>query len=371
MLVDLLKDEKIRLRYNTLYLNTQESQKELMDVFTNNMESAKGIILKREKVDSALISKVRRIARSLFDTVSLPQDEDGMMLGIQDLINDKITEINDYKQMYTNKKYPGFSLLEKGLELFGHFTNRLDNLTYFNKLVEMEEELIMWDEDLEYVKGFFGSNQKNLFDDGLEILNRYEQNQSFFENEANETIDNSVRELEKIIENPIPYSEIRKIPELKDNFNETFDEILIERQIKAKERVQDDFDRVKEYSDQEGVSNHTVEKINSTWTNYLSQIEDGRDIHLVAAVISYSNEAKENYQRIMRREIDAFHLKNTENEESTTTVADPKPIRQVKITSLVQSTKLETEQDINDYLDELSRELKQRIQMNQIIEIVD
>src|SRR5699024_10845418 len=217
MWVDLLEDEKMPLRYNSLYLNTQESQKELIGVFTNNMESAKGIILKREKVDSALISKVRRIARSLFDTVSLPQDEDGMMLGIQDLINDKITEINDYKQMYTNKKYPGFSLLEKGLELFGHFTNRLDNVTYFNKLVEMEDDLIQWDDDMEYVKGFFGSNQKNLFDDGLEILNRYEQNQSFFENEANETIDNSVRELEKIIENPIPYSEIRRIPELKDN----------------------------------------------------------------------------------------------------------------------------------------------------------
>ena len=213
MLVDLLKDEKIRLRYNTLYLNTQESHKELMDVFTNNMESAKGIILKREKVDTALISKVRRIARSLFDTVSLPQDEDGMMLGIQDLINDKITKINNYKQMYTNKKYPGFSLLEKGNQLFDQFNNRLDNLTYFNKLVEMEEELGQWDEDFEYVRGFYGSNQKNLFDDGLEILNRYEQNQSFFENEANETIDNSVRELERIIENPIPYSGIFLISE--------------------------------------------------------------------------------------------------------------------------------------------------------------
>src|SRR5699024_7095309 len=162
MLVDLLEDEKIRLRYNSLYLNTQESQKELIGVFTNNMESAKGIILKREKVDSALISKVRRIARSLFDTVSLPQDEDGMMLGIQALINDKITEINDYKQMYTNKKYPGFSLLEKGTQLFDQFNNRLDNLTYFNKLVEMEEQLIQWEEDFEYIKGFYGSNQKNL-----------------------------------------------------------------------------------------------------------------------------------------------------------------------------------------------------------------
>src|SRR5699024_769815 len=238
MLVDLLKDEKIRLRYNTLYLNTQESQKELMDVFTNNMESAKGIILKREKVDSALISKVRRIARSLFDTVSLPQDEDGMMLGIQDLINDKITEINDYKQMYTNKKYPGFSLLEKGLELFGHFTNRLDNLTYFNKLVEMEEELIMWDEDLEYVKEFFGSNQKNLFDDGLEILNRYEQNKSFFETEMNETIENIVQGLKEILDDPIPYSKIKNIPELVDTFNQTFEEILRDRKNKAKEKLQ-------------------------------------------------------------------------------------------------------------------------------------
>lgn len=371
MLVDLLKDEKIRLRYNTLYLNSQESHKELMDVFTNNMESAKSIILKREKVDSALISKVRRIARSLFDTVGLPQDEDGMMVGIQDLINDKITKINEYKQMYTNKKYPGFSLLEKGIELFDQFTNRLDNLTYFNKLVEMEEELVRWDEDFEYVRGFYGSNQKNLFDDGLEILNRYEQNQSFFENEANETIDNSVRELERIIENPIPYSEIRKIPEYRDNFNDTFDEILRERQNKAKERIQDDFERVKQYSNQEGVSEGTLEKINNIWSNYLSQIQETDDIHRVDALTVYSNDAKENYQRIIRRETDAFYLKNTENKGSTTTVAEPKPIRQVKITSLVQSTKLETEQDIDNYLNKLSRELKRSIQMNQIIEIID
>lgn len=371
MLVDLLEDEKIRLRYNSLYLNTQESQKELIGVFTNNMESAKGIILKREKVDSALISKVRRIARSLFDTVSLPQDEDGMMLGIQALIDNKKAEINNYKRKYTNENYPGLSLLEKGLELFDHFTNRLDNVTYFNKLVEMEDDLIQWDDDIEYVKGFFSSNQKNLFDDGLEILNRYEQNQSFFENEANETIDNSVRELEKIIENPIPYSEIRKIPELKDNFNETFDEILRERQIKAKERIQDNFDHVKQYSNQEGVSEHTLEKINSTWTSYLNQIEESSDIHRVAAVISYSNEAEENYERIIRREVDAYRQKNTEKEGASAIVAEPKPVRQVRLSSLVQTTKLETEQDINDYLDELSRELKQSIQMNQIIEIID
>src|SRR5699024_9621266 len=371
MLVDLLRDEKIRLRYNTLYLNTQDSHKELMDVFTNNIESAKGIILKREKVDAKLISQVRRIARSLFDTVNLPQDEDGMMRSMQTLIDDKKAEINGYKQYYTNKEYPGFSLIEKGLELFDQFNSRLDNLTYFNKLVEMEEELIQWDEDFEYVKGFFSSNQRKLFDDGLEILNRYEQNQSFFENEANETIDHSVRELKKIIENPIPYSEIKKIPELKDNFNETFGGILREQQIKAKERIQEDLERVKQYSNQEGVSERTHEKINNTWENYLNQIEDTSDIDRVAAVIYYSNDAKEKYERTIRREVEAYRQKNTENNGSSTTVAEPKPVQRVRITNLVKPTRLENEQDVENYLNELSRELKRSIQMNQIIEIVD
>lgn len=371
MLVDLLENEKIRLRYNTLYLNIQESQKELIDVFTNNMESAKGIILKREKVDSALISKVRRIARSLFDTVNLPQDEDGMMLGIQDLIDNKKSEINNYKQKYTNKNYPGFSLLEKGIELFDQFNNRLDNLAYFNKLVEMEEELGQWDEDFENVRGFYDSTQKKLFDDGLEILNRYEQNQSFFENEANEIIDNSVLELERIIKNPIPYSEIKKIPEYRDNFNDAFDEILRERQYKAKERIQDDFERVKQYGNQDAVSDQTVEKINSTWMNYLSQIADTSDIDRVAAMISYSNEAKDNYERIIRQEVDTYHQKNAQKEEPGLPVSEFKPAQRVRITNLVKPTRIENEQDIDNYLDELSRELKKRIQMNQIIEIID
>ena len=128
---------------------------------------------------------------------------------------------------------------------------------------------------------------------------------------------------------------------------------------------------MKEYSDQEGVSNHTVEKINSTWTNYLSQIEDGRDIHLVAAVISYSNEAKENYERIIQREVDAHYLKNNDTEQSSSTVSEPKTTHRVRITSLVKPTRIENEQDIEDYLSDLSRELKRSIQMNQIIEIID
>src|SRR5699024_7996719 len=235
----------------------------------------------------------------------------------------------------------------------------------------MGEELGQWDDDFVYFRGFYDSTQKKLFDDGLEILNRYEQNQSFFENEANEIIDNSVLELERIIKNPIPYSEIKKIPEYRDNFNDAFDEILRERQYKAKERIQDDFERVKQYGNQDAVSDQTVEKINSTWMNYLSQIEDTSDIDRVAAMISYSNKAKNNYERRIRQEDDTYHQKNARKEERGVPVSEFKPAQRVRITNLVKPTRIENEQDIDNYLDELSRELNKRVQMTQIIEIID
>ena len=89
------------------------------------------------------------------------------------------------------------------------------------------------------------------------------------------------------------------------------------------------------------------------------------------ALTVYSNDAKENYERTIQQEVKAYLEKTTGNKGSSSIVAEPKPVHRVRITSLVQSTKLETEQDIDNYLNKLSRELKRSIQMNQIIEIID
>ena len=128
---------------------------------------------------------------------------------------------------------------------------------------------------------------------------------------------------------------------------------------------------MKQYSNQEGVSEGTLEKITNTWANYLSQIQETDDIHRVDALTVYSNDAKENYERTIQQEVKAYLEKTTGNKGPSSIVAEPKPVHRVRITSLVQSTKLETEQDIDNYLNKLSRELKRSIQMNQIIEIID
>src|SRR5699024_7712039 len=272
-------------------------------------------------------------------------------------------------QNYTNKNYPGLSLLNKGLEYFDHFTTRLDNITYFNKLVEMEDDLIQWDDDFETVKDFFESNQKHLFDQGLAILERYEQNKSFFENEMNEAIGKSIKELKDILENPIPYSEIKDIPGLVESFNQAFEVILEDRKDETKDNLQNDFNSLKEFGNQEGVSDSTKSNIQRIWSNYLSEIDSTTDIYRVDGLIIQSERSKTAYLRKMNQEISAFNKEN--KEEYTEIVEESKVVEQVKITNLMKPTTLTTSQDVEVFVNQLSNKLKQSIQMNHIIEIVD
>src|SRR5690625_2264651 len=137
IIAELLKEQRIRLRYNAEYLESNEDVNTLMTIFTKTSEADKGIITLRQKIDESLIRSVRRSVRDLFDTRDLANDEDGLIQDIRGLIDEKIAEIKQYKAMYQGRKYPGMSLLDKGLEYFNQFDKSIDNLTFFNRYQEM------------------------------------------------------------------------------------------------------------------------------------------------------------------------------------------------------------------------------------------
>lgn len=116
MIAELLKEQQIRIRYHAEYLEPVEDANTLMTVFTKTLEADRGIVLVRKKVDKGLIRSVRRMTRDLFDIRDIADDEDGLVKDIRTLIDAKIAEIEAYKSRYEGRKYPGMSLLDKGLD---------------------------------------------------------------------------------------------------------------------------------------------------------------------------------------------------------------------------------------------------------------
>ncbi|MFJ8513823.1 BREX system P-loop protein BrxC [Lysinibacillus xylanilyticus] len=376
LIAELLKDQRIRIRYNAEYLEPEIDTNKLMTVFGKSNEADKGIIVKRVKVDERLINSAKSICRDIFNTSDLADDEDGLVKDIRVLIDKQIQEIKAYKARYEGRKYPGKSLLDKGLEYFEQFDNKLDNASLFAKLTEMEDDLADWEEDVIKVKSFFGTDQKNIFDQGLAGLSKYEENKAYL---SAEEIKDAMDKLQVIVQDPIPYRKIKDIPELVYELETQINLVLSEKKDNAQVKLKVDYDELSLQAKQYGISNEMKQRVENYYNGIQANLEAFTDIFKVDATISQSTSFKERTAIEISREIAEWKRNKEEKEKGQyggkvkdSPVLEPVVLKQsVKVADLVPVSTLSTEEDVDKYINTLSNKLKQIIKSNKQIEFVE
>ncbi|QPK89540.1 BREX system P-loop protein BrxC [Bacillus velezensis] len=378
IIAQLLKEQRIRIRYNAEYLEPEDNVNTLVTIFTKTQEADKAIVLKRVKVDEKLIKTAKSICKDVFNKTDLADDEDGLLKDIRLLVEKQIDEIKGYKVRYEDRKYPGMSLLDKGLEYFEQFQNGLDNVSYFNKLKELEEDLLDWEEEIVYVKSFFGTDQKKIFDDGLAAIRKYDESKSYL---IGAEVEGVINKLQSILQDPIPYKRIKDIPELIHAMDEQIYIVLNEKRENAHKKLKDDSDYLSLLTSQYGVSNETKERVNHYYQELNANVDTFTDIYKVDATVSQSTSFKEKMEGYIEREIAEWRRKKEEEERNRPNgeVADPplSPVTPVihkypvKVTKLVNVRTLTSEDDVDKYINALSSKLKQIIKENKQIEFED
>ena len=376
LVAELLKEQRIRIRYNAEYLEPEIDTNKLLTVFAKTVEADKGIILKRVKVDEALIRTAKQVCREIFNTTDLADDEDGLVKDIRTLIGKQMEEIKSYKARYEGRKYPGMSLLDKGLEYFEPFDSKLDNASFFTRLTELEDDLADWEEDIIYVKSFFNTNQKEIFDQGLAGMNKYEENKAYL---SEQEVGDAMDQLHSIVQNPIPYRKIKDIPELVHKLEEQINLILNEKKDNAQEKLKADYDELSLQAKQYGVSNETKQRVNDYYNGLKVNLDTFTDIFKVDATISQSTSYKERTAKEIRREITEWKRKKEEEQKELIDgkVVEPPFTEQivqkqtVKLSELYSITTLSTEEEVDQYVNTLSNKLKQIIKSNKQIEFVE
>ncbi|CEG27137.1 BREX system P-loop protein BrxC [Bacillus sp. B-jedd] len=374
LIAELLKEQRIRIRYNAEYLEPETDTNKLLTIFAKTNEADKGIILKRVKVDERLIRNARTVCRDIFNTTDLADDEDGLVKDILGLIEKQIAEIKAYKARYEGRKYPGMSLLDKGLEYFEQFDSKLDNASFFTKLTELEDDLADWEEDIVYVKSFFGTNQKDIFDQGLEALSKYEEIKTYL---SGKEVAGEMEKLRSIIQDPIPYRKIKDIPEFVHAFNEKINLVLNEKKDNAREKLKVDYDELSILAKQYGVSNETKQQVDDHYNRLKDSLDAFTDVFKVDATISQSASYKERTATEIRQEIAEWQRRKAEEQKTNTGTIVETPVKTivqrqaVKVTELVAVTTLSTEDDVDKYINTLSHKLKQIIKSNKQIEFIE
>ncbi|WP_121614394.1 BREX system P-loop protein BrxC [Mesobacillus foraminis] len=376
LIAELLKEQRIRLRYNSEYLEPEESARMIVTVLTKTSETDKGIVLKRVKVDEALIRTAKKVCKEVFNKTDLPDDEDGLVKEIRSLIEKQVTEINAFKARYEGRKYPGLSLLDKGLEYFGEFHKGLDNASFFAIMKDLQKELSYWEEDMSYVKSFFETDQKDIFDKGLLAISKHEENNAYLMgDDANKYAD----QLKVVLNDPVPYGKIKQIPEIIKKMDDQIENVLREKRENAKEKIKLDYDYLSLKAKQYGVSDETRERIESYYSELMNQVETFTDIYKVDATITQSVSFKETYEQRIIKEIEEWHKRNVVtppiiieggtggNSGQIVTVSK----QRVRASELVVVKELRSEEDVDQYINTLSNKLKQIIKSNKEIEFID
>ncbi|WP_026673780.1 BREX system P-loop protein BrxC [Alkalihalobacterium bogoriense] len=372
IIAHLLKEQRIRIRYNAQYLEPEDGVNKIITVLTKTQEADKAIVLKRVKVDESLIRVAKSICKEVFNKTDLADDEDGLVKDIRTLMERQISEINALKARYEGRKYPGLSLLDKGLEYFGEFHKGLDNASFFTKLKEMEDDLLDWEEDIVYVKSFFGTDQKRIFDEGLQALKKYEENKMYVMSDGSEDF---IQKLTDIVKDPIPYKKIKDIPELVNKVEETINAVLEEKKTNAKSKLQADYENLAILAKQYGVSTETKQRVDQYYKDLTTNIESFVDIYKVDATISQSTSFKEKYERVIDREIKEWQRRKQE-EQGTGVIETQPPVatiqkQKVKVSELLAVKTLQSEEDVDQFVNTLSNKLKEIIKSNKHIEFLD
>ncbi|MDQ0917570.1 BREX system P-loop protein BrxC [Paenibacillus sp. V4I5] len=372
LIAELMKEQRIRLRINSEHLEPEDGN--TVNALTKASEVEKAIVVKRVIVDESLLKVAKNICKQVFNKTDVADDEDGLIKDVRHLIDQQVVEIKALKNRYEGRKYPGGSLLDKGLEYFGEFTKGLDNVSFFTKLRDLEDNLLDWEEDVTYVKSFFAS-QKDIFDKGLRAIEKFKENDVYL---SGNEVKNSAEKLQEILTEVQPYRRIKDIPELVNKIDEQIQGVLEEKKIVAKSVIQLDLDHLTLRANEDGVSEETKQRTKVHYLNLFSNMNDLNDIFKVDATINQSTTFREKQEIIINREIHEFENKPVDppvivgGRDNPTVIVKPVPQReQVRVKNLLATKTLRTEEEVDMLMNTLSAKLKQIIKSNKQIEFID
>ena len=377
VIIQLLKAKEINLQYNSENISLKD--RDLTDYLTKKRYQEKLVIKKRVKVDQHLINNAKSLGRELFNKSTLPDDEDKLKEELEHLINnDYLSNIKYTLREYNGEQgYPGKKELESARTLFSEIENIDDSYQFYKELDQKSDKLKETGRKLDRIFGFF-ENQKKHFDRALKTLKLYEKNKNYIENQKLIEI---AEELQSIVNSEKPYSEIQSIPDLRDKFNKIFvGDILNQRSepvkatIKAdKEKVESEFENSK-YD----FELYFKDRLLSRFDILLKKLDKSNNINEIIAMPQESEVIKKRCFKEISEKIEEIKKANKEpesggiSEDSGDEIPVPeKEVKNITLNDLFKTTKnIESEDDIEEVLDEIRTELKKILDEDKNIKLI-
>ena len=362
LIATLFAAEEVKLRYQKTYLGL--NAEEIASYLTRREDADKIIIEVRKKTEAEIISAVKSVLRDVFDKTDIPDKENELYNFSHGILTDESLAVQNISGKYAEeKRYPG----EEDINNYAAFLKRVQGVTdpsmFLKTIAEERDELEGVRQKVEPVMAFFDSAQVGIFRRLSKKVDTFRRNAQFLSVGAQ----SDVGEIEDILASDEPYSRIKELPQLESEIEVSLQSALsgLKQEVQSKlESVKGDLER--ELANHGGATDEFKKSVMDSFNDVEKNTVVADDCAFVKFQITRIDELNGRaYESI---EQDKHKIREVGVGEGEIKAI---PVEILRGSSVFKTQKnLETEEDIDEYIENLRVAMKAIIKEEKKIRVL-
>ncbi|AWB59509.1 BREX system P-loop protein BrxC [Colwellia sp. Arc7-D] len=404
-------DEEILLIMSRLALSNKitfqmrQQDVPLRNAYDNLIQVRKRAEMRVRRVKQQSEANLKRAAKLFkeFFGKNAPDSEKELFNTAQDNLNNMKTKLEAFSHKSSTGKYPGGKEIDCGIVMLAGLTELQSSFQFIEQFLASDNDLLDFEEDYQDLENFFETQFTTWQKLATSLTQEFDRNRNVLDKD--DTANKALQELEAIYSNSRPYRYIRNIEPLIAKVAKVNEQLITEKRVHAKSRIEE---RIKEVTQQiedakapSELSNKALRPLQLALKNLdglqgIAEIlqEQAESIHLLENAHDLINQyigqqEAARLQAIKQAEIEARRKQQEAEQQSGTGSVDyeptkppvppkaaepiPKKIISVDTSSLLREVNLagviETEQDIDKYINALRDKLSTLVANNNKVRI--
>ena len=334
----------------------------IYDNITNSRKQRNITVVKREMVDEATLQKCRNLGKDVFSEMG-PDSEDGLFEFLKGKCQVWQSSLSSYKALADTGNYPGQTEISDGLSTIKALLAADEPGKFIDRFLENKADLLDLSEEFHDIDNFY-QHQKPTWEKLRKAHDRFSLNR--LELERDEQACKAFNRMREILSAPSPYNLVHEAEGLISTVEAINTGIVSKRRESA-------FSRIDELRKQLSDELEKVSGDDSLCSNCLRPLESLRKSVEKQESVAHIAQAVQEAERVLDSglaKIDEFLKKKQEDKkDDEEPVAVVKPRKEIKPSSLLKSTYLESQEDIEGFLDALREEMEAALSRGERIQI--
>lgn len=359
----LIYSQKVTIKYagNTI----QPDDPKLPDMLRKKSEIGKTSISKRKTISATMMRDVKAMLREYFDIMDVPDDEDGLIRFVTERFGEQRDYYTSLDARYDGHKYPDHALVQEAIHLMDDvLSQKKDNIALIEGVLKKEDALFESKEAMSNgIENFF-KTQVTVFDQAVQFeKSLHDDLDRIAENEEAHKALNTIRMITMVqTGSKFNYNRIRELNPLMDMVRTAHDKMLEEKRAEVLETVRQCMEATHTAANGDSKASHLIEKSDQYFSQCKEKIAELNSLALLDAMFlpmcQYKDDTVSNIESVLAPPAPKPQVQPTQPGKEAAP-AKKKVVRAYNRQVVFQAKTLQTDADIDDYVEKIRSQLKQ------------